>query len=245
MAFACDPAPRSAAGAATATRLSPVAVLWGWPGFFACFLPLQLVGGFFLAAVFAVSHNVPEILYNPPRAAAAPTKTHSLPREKGDDKTPAAAPPMDWAEMQIRASANWSVGSNFWLLASGGLNYQVRRQSGGGWAGGRCAGGPDLSSVRHMCAPALPSLWQIEHHLFPGIAHVHYPAISKIIREEVRDGDGRGRLWLTLARCAHARPCPPPPPRQCALRDIPYLSFPTFRAIFTAHVRHLYALGQA
>ena len=113
----------------------PVAVLWGWSGFFACFLPLQLVGGFFLAAVFAVSHNVPEILYNPPRAAAAPTKTHSLPREEDGKAAPAAAPPpMDWAEMQIRASANWSVGSSFWLLASGGLNYQVRQGGGGGWA---------------------------------------------------------------------------------------------------------------
>ena len=29
--------------------------------------------------------------------------------------------------------------------------------------------------------------FQIEHHLFPKISHVHYPAISKIIREACRE----------------------------------------------------------
>jgi linoleoyl-CoA desaturase len=28
--------------------------------------------------------------------------------------------------------------------------------------------------------------YQIEHHLFPRISHVHYPAISRIVREECK-----------------------------------------------------------
>lgn len=87
-----------------------------------------------------MSHNVPQILYNPPRAVAAPTKTHNLPRELSTPAAAAAkaggAPEMEWAEMQIRASANWSVGSTFWLLASGGLNYQARPACVGGLGGG-------------------------------------------------------------------------------------------------------------
>ncbi len=141
-----------------------------------------------------------------------PMATHSLPREEGTDHssplsqglhsteavTPVLAtkatddaddraldntrnttPPLDWAEMQIRTSANWSLGSLFWLLMSGGLNYQI------------------------------------EHHLFPGVAHVHYPEISVIVRDE------------------------------CARRGIPYTAYPSFRAIFSAHVLHLYRLGRA
>jgi hypothetical protein len=205
---------------------------WGVSALWRCILPCQLVGGFFLASVFAVSHNVPEILYNAPRTSIGTNATHSLPREpvaadggavfvasgsvennvatlpaakpsqvvrrRGSgaslqrtapvapsSKREAAqatslspAPPLDWAEAQIRSSANWSVGSTFWLLVSGGLNYQI------------------------------------EHHLFPGIAHVHYPAISAIVRDE------------------------------CSKRGIPYTAYPSFRAIFYAHVLQLYRLGR-
>jgi len=28
---------------------------------------------------------------------------------------------------------------------------------------------------------------QVEHHLFPRICHIHYPAISKIVRETARE----------------------------------------------------------
>jgi len=96
-----------------------------WNGFWYYFLLTELVGGEFLASVFVVSHNTEEIAYNL-------------------DKT-------DWAEMQIRSSANWSPQSTLWWLVSGGLNFQI------------------------------------EHHLFPGICHVHYPAISKIVKQTCQE----------------------------------------------------------
>eukprot|EP01130_Rhizamoeba_saxonica_P001719 TRINITY_DN1157_c0_g1_i2.p1 TRINITY_DN1157_c0_g1~~TRINITY_DN1157_c0_g1_i2.p1 ORF type:complete len:284 (+),score=34.62 TRINITY_DN1157_c0_g1_i2:274-1125(+) len=133
----------------------PIYVHGWYSGILHCIVPMQLVGGWFLAAVFAVSHNTEECEYNIDFIA---------------DK-------MDWAEMQIRTSANWSVGSTMWLLVSGGLNYQI------------------------------------EHHLFPGVAHIHYPEISKIIQDV------------------------------CKENDIPYNSYPTYTDIFTAHVKMLKKLG--
>jgi len=109
-----------------------------------------LVGGEFLASTFVVSHNTEEIHYN----------------FKGD-----------WAEMQIRSSANWSPQSTFWWLVSGGLNFQI------------------------------------EHHLFPGICHVHYPEIAKIVKNV------------------------------CKEFKIPYNSHPTFYDIYTSHVKGLQKLG--
>jgi linoleoyl-CoA desaturase len=29
--------------------------------------------------------------------------------------------------------------------------------------------------------------YQIEHHLFPRVSHVHYPAISKIVQEKCKE----------------------------------------------------------
>jgi fatty acid desaturase (delta-4 desaturase) len=57
--------------------------------------------------------------------------------------------------------------------------------------------------------------YQIEHHLFPGVAHQHYPAISKIVRDV------------------------------CAERGLRYNSYHTFRSIFAAHREHLRILGTA
>ena len=31
--------------------------------------------------------------------------------------------------------------------------------------------------------------YQIEHHLFPSVAHCHYPAISKIVKETCQEFD--------------------------------------------------------
>ncbi|MCH7402583.1 fatty acid desaturase family protein [Belliella kenyensis] len=56
--------------------------------------------------------------------------------------------------------------------------------------------------------------FQVEHHLFPNISHVHYPAISKIIKET------------------------------CLEYGIPYLEHPKFRLAFASHVNHLKILGK-
>lgn len=55
--------------------------------------------------------------------------------------------------------------------------------------------------------------FQIEHHLFPGICHVHYPAISKIVQST------------------------------CKKYNVPYHSHPTYYEIYAAHLRGLYNLG--
>jgi linoleoyl-CoA desaturase len=56
--------------------------------------------------------------------------------------------------------------------------------------------------------------YQIEHHLFPKISHVHYPAISKIIKQT------------------------------CAEYGIPYIEHPRTRLAVASHVAHLRQLGQ-
>ncbi|MCH7398560.1 acyl-CoA desaturase [Belliella sp. DSM 107340] len=56
--------------------------------------------------------------------------------------------------------------------------------------------------------------FQVEHHLFPNISHVHYPAISKIIKET------------------------------CQEYGIPYLEHPKLRLAFASHVNHLRSLGR-
>jgi len=57
--------------------------------------------------------------------------------------------------------------------------------------------------------------FQVEHHLFPNISHVHYPAISKIIKET------------------------------CQEYNIPYLEHPKMRLAFSSHVNHLKHLGNS
>jgi len=56
--------------------------------------------------------------------------------------------------------------------------------------------------------------FQIEHHLFPQISHVHYPALSKIVRE------------------------------QCALFGLSYNYYPTMRQAIYSHVRLMKKLGK-
>lgn len=56
--------------------------------------------------------------------------------------------------------------------------------------------------------------FQIEHHLFPRISHVHYPAISNIIRDT------------------------------CAQFEIPYIEYPKMRLAIASHVAHLRELSR-
>jgi linoleoyl-CoA desaturase len=56
--------------------------------------------------------------------------------------------------------------------------------------------------------------FQIEHHLFPKISHIHYPAISKIIKKACED------------------------------YGIPYIEYPKLRLAVASHVSHLRHLGK-
>jgi linoleoyl-CoA desaturase len=56
--------------------------------------------------------------------------------------------------------------------------------------------------------------FQIEHHLFPRISHIHYPAISKIIK------------------------------RACAEFNLPYFEFRTMRYAVVSHIHHLKSLSR-
>ncbi len=56
--------------------------------------------------------------------------------------------------------------------------------------------------------------YQIEHHLFPRISHIHYPEISKIVRET------------------------------CAKFELNYIYFPTTRAAVVSHVRFMNQMGR-
>jgi linoleoyl-CoA desaturase len=56
--------------------------------------------------------------------------------------------------------------------------------------------------------------FQIEHHLFPRVAHVHYPQISRVVRQV------------------------------CEERNIAYVEHTTFRKAVAAHVRHLHTMGR-
>lgn len=57
--------------------------------------------------------------------------------------------------------------------------------------------------------------YQVEHHLFPRISHVHYPAISKIVKET------------------------------CQQFDLPYHEFPTLSAAVVSHVKFMKTLGES
>jgi len=127
--------------------------LFGISSLFYFYFPMQLFGSFYLASLFAVSHNNSVCEYN---------------INLGEK---------EWAEIQIRTSANWSVGSFMWLCLSGGLNYQI------------------------------------EHHLFPGVSHIYYPAISKIVK------------------------------RICEEEKIPYNSYPTFTSLYVDHILTLKKLA--
>ena len=57
--------------------------------------------------------------------------------------------------------------------------------------------------------------FQIEHHLFPRVSHIHYPAISKIVKAA------------------------------CFEMQVPYIEHPTMRKAIASHVSHLKRMGEA
>lgn len=56
--------------------------------------------------------------------------------------------------------------------------------------------------------------YQVEHHLFPRISHIHYPALSRIVRDH------------------------------CQRFDLPYHSFPSVGMAIASHVRTMKKLGE-
>lgn len=57
--------------------------------------------------------------------------------------------------------------------------------------------------------------FQVEHHLFPGISHVHYPKLNQILKDT------------------------------CAEFNVKYMEFATVRSAFASHMRHLKNTGVA
>ena len=57
--------------------------------------------------------------------------------------------------------------------------------------------------------------FQVEHHLFPKISHVHYPAINKLVKET------------------------------CKEFDIKYLEYPNLFSAFCSHIVHIKKMGVA
>ena len=57
--------------------------------------------------------------------------------------------------------------------------------------------------------------FQIEHHLFPDVCHVHYPAISKMVQQTVKEF------------------------------NLPYYAFPSFGAAVASHFKHMKEMGSA
>jgi linoleoyl-CoA desaturase len=57
--------------------------------------------------------------------------------------------------------------------------------------------------------------FQVEHHLFPKVSHVHYPAINKLVKETCREF------------------------------NIRYLEYPSVSKAFRSHLAHIKKLGVA
>ncbi len=84
-----------------------------------------------------------------------------------------------------------------------------------GWAEHQVRATVDFAPSSRVLAWYLGGLnFQIEHHLFPGVCHVHYPAFAEIVEET------------------------------CRAHGIPYRVQPTLWAAIAAHHRHLRALGE-
>jgi linoleoyl-CoA desaturase len=85
-----------------------------------------------------------------------------------------------------------------------------------GWAEHQVRATVDFAPSSRVLAWYLGGLnFQIEHHLFPGICHVHYPALAGIVEET------------------------------CSQHGIPYRVQRTLRQAIAAHQRHLSSLGRA
>lgn len=117
-------------------------------------VPMYVVGGYYLAFFFILSHNFVGV--------------HMF-----DEST--SAHTESFLYKQVASGSN--VGGALLATFNGGLNYQI------------------------------------EHHLFPRMSHVHYPTIAPVVRD------------------------------YCKKKNIPYVHFPTVWENFTSCVKHLTSLG--
>lgn len=84
----------------------------------------------------------------------------------------------------------------------------------GGWAAMQVATTTDFSAQSLFWSHVSGGLNnQIEHHLFPGVCHLYYPAIQPIVKET------------------------------CKEFDVPYVAYPSFWAALVAHFAHLKKVG--
>ena len=84
------------------------------------------------------------------------------------------------------------------------------------WAVHQIATTADFSTKSKIWTWLLGGLnFQVEHHLFPNISHVHYPDIHQIVK------------------------------RKCKEFNITFNEYPTFMAALSSHVKHMHQLGVA
>lgn len=95
------------------------------------FVIMHFVTGWILSLIFQPAHVIPE----------------TMPAQLNVDGQPV----FDWAEHQLRTTANFATNSKWFTWYTGGLNHQI------------------------------------EHHLFPGISHIHYGKISRIVKETAKE----------------------------------------------------------
>ena len=107
--------------------------VWGWQGWLAGFLLMNISMGLTLSLVFQLAHVVEN------------TEFEHIPLDTTKHIETA------WSEHQLKTTSNFAMDSTIISWFVGGLNYQI------------------------------------EHHLFPKVSHVHYPAISKIVQEKCRE----------------------------------------------------------
>ncbi|WP_374336701.1 fatty acid desaturase [Leeia sp.] len=124
-----------------------------------CFVGVHLLFGLTLSLVFQLAHTVQGADFPLPDAQSG--------------KLPA-----EWAELQVRTTADFAPRSWLATFYMGGLNFQV------------------------------------EHHLFHKISHIHYPALRRIVQ------------------------------KTCEEFSVPYLCFPSVRAALRAHFGFLRSMGQ-
>ena len=84
------------------------------------------------------------------------------------------------------------------------------------WAVHQIATTADFSTKSKIWTWLLGGLnFQVEHHLFPNISHIHYPDIHQIVK------------------------------RKCEEFNITFNEYPTFLAALSSHVKHMHQLGVA
>jgi len=129
-----------------------------------------------------------------------------------------------WAVLAVYAFTSAVVGitlSTVFQLAHCVEGAEFHPHPGGGekvrqsWVEHQLATTLDFAPDNRLLSTYLGGLnFQIEHHLFPRVSHVHYPALHRIVREV------------------------------CEEHGVPHRTNPTFSAALRAHLRHLRSMGR-